>query len=183
MLKKLIGFFILSITASIMNLSFADPIIIADGKSNIDYSGWSAYATSLDTCSPNTYNLPDPFAINMLMAALQAIQSQNGSQKASSSQVQAIGNAIAHSVITYTIYGWNQNKCLVNIVRTFTPPLGASNSAQPITIGMNCEFSQSDLGVLAQNAQQIASGKLDMDSQSPAGQIMQQSCTAQQASS
>ncbi|MDF2939412.1 MAG: hypothetical protein K0R66_54 [Gammaproteobacteria bacterium] len=165
-----------------INPSFAGPIIIADGKSNIDYSGWANYATSLDTCSPNTFNLPDPFAINMLMAALQAIQSQNGSQ-ANSPQVQAIGNAIAHAVITFTIYGWSQNKCLVNISRTFSPPPGAPSSVQPITINTSCAFSQTDLTALAQNAQQIATGKPDMNAQSPANQIMGQSCKNQQVSS
>ncbi|MDF2691563.1 MAG: hypothetical protein K0S29_1418 [Gammaproteobacteria bacterium] len=179
---KLTRTFIAGFTVNFLlaHLSFAAPIIIADGNSNIDYSGWANYATSLDTCSPNTFNLPDPFEISMLQAELETTQNQ----KAPSQTIQAIGNAIAHAVISYTIYGFNQeNKCLVNISRTFNPPPGAPSSMQPITVNMNCSFSASDLATLAQNAQQIASGKQDTAGQSPSSQIMTQSCSAAQTSS
>lgn len=128
----------------------------------IDYSKWSAYAVSLQRCSPGQFQLPDPLRISRIRIRYQNIKTLEPQEEK---------NELSKALITYQIFGMKEDKCYVLIKDE-----QQSETTNPAPYGKECYFSQDDLSALANTARKIASGKFFLFTEDPDASIKGRAC-------
>jgi len=81
-------------------------------------------------------------------------------------------NPLLMSQMQYQIVGLKDNKCFV--IETMSSP--DPQSSQSFTL--NCSFEQKDLATIADESEKLATGNIELSSDSPTTKIMEKSCVA-----
>lgn len=120
---------------------FASKVVFA-----VQMSDWGNYASSIQSCSIGTFNLPDPLQMNMSQPPL---------------------------IITYKIIGWDaQGNCRVSIMRSITLP----GEKQPRILTLDCLFPKDKLGFMSQSARQTAAGNVSITTENASNRLNDTYC-------
>lgn len=133
-----------------------------------DFSAWSQLESNIKTCTPGTFNLPDPSEIMLLNMAMQ-VSSQN--RMNSNAAVSDIHTALKNAIITYDILGESNGKCNVVIIKkvNYYP-------AAPQITQIHCAFTEVDIAGITRGTKEIVKGNYEVTANDPMTQAISRAC-------
>lgn len=163
-----------------LSLNFASAFAQEAYQYQVQYTGWTDFSVALKTCTPGQFKLPDPNKLSVIQEGASAtqteVQANTWYHKPIETRVapaishDAIKAAIDSATVTYTIVGWVQGHCKVNIT---------TNQNAPGYLGsVDCSFQADELTQAASKAKDIADENRPVSERDPSSLMSDTTCHA-----
>jgi hypothetical protein len=169
---------LLFISSLATSMLFSYQTAFADDEkvpTKVDYSGWAQYSENLKNCTQGTFVLTDPVKLSYLQMGMNMgkVGSTQDMPPEVREQLKSLNNLAKLAQTTYTIIGWQNDKCMVKIIYS---PAANPASNQPVTYTMDCAFTKENLAILTDSAKTIGEGKFTAKQDDPTIKITDSSC-------